>query len=384
MSSNLEPKKYKKPLTKEQGEEEMKEEYECMPIEVIEKTLVEKLNKQFEERFNQLKENLVTLIAQKLSVLIEKNHNLTSTLDNEVEALQQQQNDINQRVEEISRESTSQKKETSVIHGLVKTFNSKLTEVEEKSKQSIQEAQDDIQSIRENICEMVQEVPQITMSSLETRFSNIEARLETSGETIESKNSVNTGLTDDYSPCIHSSKQSFTNISSTNIESHEDFMVEVANEVHDRQKRRKALVIHNVEENDDDAEDNRQVTNILNEIIDDVNLVQQQQLNIYRLGRRSPTKKRTIKVHFKSEDFCTEILNHTKKLRESKLYNHIVFQPDLTPIQRHHLKMLVNEKKRRNCYALQCQEEPDWLIRRGKLCRRRDLSIQNTINVVPS
>ncbi len=362
--------------TKEQGGKESKNEWECTSIEMIEKTLVEKLNKQFEERFNQLKDNLVTLIAAKLSVLIEKNHTLTSALDNEVEALQQQQNDINQRMEEISGESTSQKKETTVIHGLVKTFNSKLTEVEENSKQSILEVQEGIQSIRENICEMLQEVPQVTMSSLETRFSNIEARLETSGETIESKNSVNTGLIDEYSPCNHSSKPSFTTISSTNIESHENFMVEVANEVHERQKRRRALVIHNIEENDDDdAEDNRQVKKILNEITDDANLVQQQQLKIYRLGRRSPTKNRTIKVHLKSEDFCTDVLNHTKKLRESQRYNHIVVQPDLTPTQRRHLKMLVNEKKQRNCYALQCQEEPDWIIRSGKLCRRRDSSI---------
>ena len=361
------------PPTKEQGGEEMKSECDCISIEVIEKKLVEKLNKQFEERFNQLKDNLVTLIAAKLSVLIEKNHNLTNALDNEVEALQQEQNNINQQVEEISSENTSKKKEITVIHGLVKTFNTKLTEIEENSKQSIQVVQEDVQSIREHICEMLEEVPQVTMSSLETRFNNIEERLGTSVETIESRNSVNTGPMDVYSPCNHSSKSSFTKASAENIEPHEDLMSEVANEVDERQKRRKSLVIHNIEENDNDSEDNKQVANILNIIIDDENLIQQQHLKIYRLGRRTSSRNRTVKVHFQSEGFCKNVLQHARKLSDSNRYKHIVFQPDLTPMQRQHLKLLVAEKKQRNCYAAEHKEEPDWIIHRGKLCRRSDI-----------
>ena len=69
--------------------------------------------------------------------------------------------------------------------------------------------------------------------------------------------------------------------------------------------------------------------------------------------------KSTIKVHFKSEEFCRNLMQHTGKLRESKNYDHIVFQPDLTPLQRQQLKMLVKEKKLRNLYATQCNEEPD-------------------------
>ncbi len=359
------------PLTKEQGGEE-NNECEYHSIELIESSLVVKMNKHFEERFKQLKDNLVTLIAEKLSVLIEKNHTLTTTLENELEDLQQQQNDINQRLENVSYERESEKKEITVMHGLVKTFNSKLTEIQENSKQSIQEVQEDVQSIRENICEMLEEVPQVTMSSLETRFNNIEERLDTSVETNESKNSVNTNLVNMYSPCNHSSKSSFTKMSSENIEFHEKLMSEVPNEVDERQKRKKALVIHNVEETDNDAEDKTQVANILNSIIEDENLVQQQCLKIYRLGRTS-SRNRTVKVHFQSEEFCKNVLQHARKLSDSSQYKHIVFQPDLTPKQRQHLKLLVEEKEQRNCYAAQHNEEPDWIIRRGKLCRRSDI-----------
>ncbi len=362
------------PLTNEQGgEEKNNTECEYHSIELIERSLVVKMNKHFDERVKQLKDNLVTLIAEKLSVLIEKNHTLTSTLENEVKDLQQEQNAINQRLDKISCQRESAKKEITVMHGLVKTFNSKLTEIEENSQQSIKEVEEDVQSIRENICEMLEEVPQVTMSSLETRFNNIEARLETSGETIESKNSfnsVNTGLIDVYSQCNHSSKSSFTK---TSIESHEELMSEVANEVDERQKRRKALVIHNIEENDNDAEDEAQVSNILNRVIEDENLVQQQWMKIYRLGRRIPNRNRTVKVLFQSEDFCKNVLQNARKISDSNQYKHIVFQPDLTPMQRQHLKLLVEEKKQRNCYAAQHNEQPDWIIRRGKLCRRSDI-----------
>ncbi len=131
-------------------------------------------------------------------------------------------------------------------------------------------------------------------------------------------------------------------------------------------------MIHNVEETDDYEQDNAQVTKILNEVTNDKHLIHQQQLSIYRLGKRSPDRNRTVKVHFNSEDLCRNILQHTRKLGESVNFKHVVIQPDLTPIQRHHLKMLVKEKKQRNYQAVQCKEDPDWTIRSGKLCRRRD------------
>ena len=123
----------------------------------------------------------------------------------------------------------------------------------------------------------------------------------------------------------------------------------------------------------DCEQDNPLVTNILNEVINDRQLISQQQLGIYRLGKRLPDRNRTVKVHVNSEDFCRKVLQHTRKLGESINFKHVVIQQDLTPIQRHHLKMLVKEKKQRNYQAEQCKEDPDWIIRSGKLCRRRDI-----------
>ncbi len=223
---------------------------------------------------------------------------------------------IEHRLREIETEGESERKEITVMHSLVNKFNSNLTEIEQNSKQSIQEVQEDVQSIRENICEMLNEVPQITMSSLETRFCNIEERLSTTVETSESKNSFSGSLIDVHSATNESSRYSTAmRVDAESTKSHEEFMIEVANEVDDRQKRKKTLVVHNVEENND-AEDYLQVTNILNEIIGN-NLVKQQEMRIYRLGKRTPGKNRSIKVHLKLEEVCRNVLQQAIKLRKS-------------------------------------------------------------------
>ncbi len=96
---------------------------------------------------------------------------------------------------------------------------------------------------------MLKEVPQMTMSSLETRFNNIEEKLSMSAESVEATNSVNASLTDVHSSYNNPSRSTVTKMSNENFESHhKELMIEVANEIDERQKRRKSLVIHNIEE----------------------------------------------------------------------------------------------------------------------------------------
>ncbi len=334
-----------------------------LSIEEIEK----RISEQFEERFNRLKDNVVTLIAEKLSVLIEENNTLKSTLEEEVRDLREWQSDINTKVEEITvnqnvsniarqlreieTERESEKKQISVMHDLVKTFNSNLTEIEQNSKQSIQDMQEDVQSIRENICEMLTEVPQVTMSSLETRFCNIEEMLSTTVETIESKNSV-------YSASSQPSLN-FNDISTA----------EVANEIEDRQRRKWNLVLHNVPENHDQGSDEESINSILIDIQRDSVT---NKARIYRLGKKVPGKNRSIKCHLKSKEMCEQVLSQSRRLYESSNFSQVVLQGDLTPRQRSHIRQLVNEKKRRNYLARKNNQDPDWVIRGGKLCRKSD------------
>ncbi len=88
----------------------------------------------------------------------------------------------------MSHQGEYEKKETFVVHSLVEKSNSKLTEIWNWRKlQAVNPGSfwrcSVHKHINENICEMLEEVLQVTISSLETRFNNIEERLITYVET---------------------------------------------------------------------------------------------------------------------------------------------------------------------------------------------------------
>ncbi len=144
----------------------------------------------------------------------------------------------------------------------------------------------------------------------------------------------------------------------------------------DRQRRRKNIVLHNVPETGNPDKDTEVVNNIFKDILWEVPEMQRDlkttKTRIYRLGRQVPGKNRSIKCHLISEGICEQILAQSRLLQDSHNFSNVIIQADLTPMQRFHLKKLVFEKKRRNSCAQLNNEEPDWVIRYGKLCRKRD------------
>ncbi len=97
------------PKNKPVGQTRKKQpECECPSTEQIERTIVEKMNEHFEEKFDKLKNNLITLMAEKLATLIEENNSLKSTLEDEVEDLREWQKDINKKVQDITLNQTKQ------------------------------------------------------------------------------------------------------------------------------------------------------------------------------------------------------------------------------------------------------------------------------------
>ncbi len=101
---------------------------ECLSIEQIRNSVVEIMTEQFEDRFSKLKDTVVALMAEKLSILSEENCTLKNTLTNDVEELHDWQNDINKKIEGFTQLEFD-KKQIAVMHDLMNTFNGKLTEV---------------------------------------------------------------------------------------------------------------------------------------------------------------------------------------------------------------------------------------------------------------
>ncbi len=91
------------------------------------------------------------------------------------------------------------------------------------------------------------------------------------------------------------------------------------------------------------------------------------------MGKKIPGKNRSIKCHLKSKETCEQVLSQSRRLYESSTYSQVVLQEDLTPMQRSQLRQLVHEKKKRNSLARKNNQDPNWVIRGGKLCRKTGL-----------
>ncbi len=153
-------------------------------------------------------------------------------------------------------------------------------------------------------------------------------------------------------------------------------VVEIANELEERNKRRSSLVVHNLPEPTNENDDEVHVSNLLREVLDNPNeavFPTEGELpgpKLFRFGQRMPHRVRSLKVHLKSKEVRDKVLSNARRLMKSENYSTIVLQKDMTPMERVHIKKLVHEKKRRNFEAKQNREEPDWIIQGGILCRR--------------
>ncbi len=397
------------PPNNNKGEKTMKSNTVCgcLSIEQIEKIVVEKMSAQFEERFNRLKDNVVSLMAEKLSVLIEENNILKDTVTTDLENLHEWQKYIDKKVQEIDTETETVKKRVTVIHKLVETFNSNLIKIEEKSKQSTQDSQvieseraeekrefeplhklvgtlqskinqledsqsesnnctceGEIESMRNMVSEMLSEVP--NCSAILEGFKNMEEHLEQCNllESRVSQLEIPQSSTD---AGLHSSMKS-------TFDSH--LISSITNELSERKTREANFVIHNLPETPIENDDIERVKEIIEEIMQ-VDCTEELQRdiytskpNIYRMGGRADGKKRTVKVHLTSAKLRENIISNSRRLADSVKYKTVVVQRDLSILERQHLRQLVAEKKRRNNIAITANQEPDWKIYNGTLVRK--------------
>ncbi len=258
------------------------------------------------------------------------------------------------RLKAIEEEREKEKHELSVLRKLVTALNQTVNSVED----SIVNVKEENDNIRDAVTCMLNEIPQCT--SIEARFSSIENTLQEVSS--------------------HSITELYDNVcSQSSLNSRNFSTVEVANELDDRQRRKGNLVLHNVPENSDQECDEDAVKSILKHVVDKEVDVQRDPITnrprIYRLGKRIPGKNRSVKCHLNSEQVCEQVLSQSRRLSESSRYNQVVLQEDLTPMQRSHIKQLVHEKKRRNCLASKNNQDPDWIIRGGKLCKKNESKV---------
>ena len=126
---------------------------------------------------------------------------------------------------------------------------------------------------------------------------------------------------------------------------------EIVNEVAERQNRKQNLIMFGVDEqpnelnvNQATEQDRSSVNNVLNQIIPDYNI---DNLKIHRIGRRSDTRARPIKITLNDEREVLQFIRNAKKLKNLNQFKNISISFDRTPRQMEFYKQVKSELNRR-------------------------------------
>ncbi len=275
---------------------------------------------------------------------------------------------MEQRLQTIEAEREKESKQATIMQNLVNSLHNKIKGMENEITNLKQSQQEELRSIHEIVTKMLNEVPQSDCVSnkfeeIEDSVNDLSNKLEAIEDLQERVSLIET--------CENSSDRAF---SSQSLTCPNDLIAELSNEMEERQKRKNSIVIHNVPESISEQEDSDAISDILKEVIgekantDECNIVRS-----YRMGRRHPSRGRSIKVHFTSSAICEHILENARKLVGSNKHKSVVLQKDLTTLERLNLKKLVMEKRKRNLAASNMGLEADWIIHDNFLCRKSDL-----------
>lgn len=125
-------------------------------------------------------------------------------------------------------------------------------------------------------------------------------------------------------------------------------METIINEVSERQRREKNIIIYNIPENlvgseaNKHASDLQSVVDILKNIAPTVDT---QSIKVFRLGKLQDNKPSPIKVELSSRDTVFAVLKNKHKLKNQNMNFQIT--TDKTYLQRQHLKKVIAELKER-------------------------------------
>ena len=314
------------------------------------------------KRRSKVVHQLVTTFNTKLSDVQKEHDKAIREITNKVQSISNTLANED-RVSSIEENGNNESKHEVVMQKLV----SKIKDMEEEIAETKRSTQEELKSISETVTVMLNEVPQC--DAIINKFTELEESIREANNKCENFEELSERISL-IETCETSTQPAYSTASLT---CSTDLIAELANELEERQKRMKGLVIHNVPENRTEEEDFDTVAEIVNTVTGKaLDSIKASITKIYRMGRENQNKGRSIKVHFTTTDMSAHILENARKLSRADKYKTVVVQKDLTPLERLNLKKLLTEKRIRNLNATRVGEEADWIIRAGILCRKQD------------
>ena len=129
------------------------------------------------------------------------------------------------------------------------------------------------------------------------------------------------------------------------------FFEEIIEEINERNKRQRNLVIFGVTEPNQNLStearennDKSQVSDILHTVIPELNT---NDIKPIRLGRFAVDKSRPIKIRLDNDNDVFKVIRHCNTLKNSRYRNKVFISMDRTPRQLEYFKMIREEFNRR-------------------------------------
>ena len=140
---------------------------------------------------------------------------------------------------------------------------------------------------------------------------------------------------------------------------------DVANEIAERDRRKRNIIVYNLPEKTERADDKVKLTEMCKEITD----VELKITKTFRLGKRVESKHRPLLVGLETEDDRACLLSVAPRLRLSTEFKQVFIALDMTKLERERHKKVVEELKRRRSNG-----ESGIFIRNGNIVQRRSPS----------
>ncbi len=272
----------------------------------------------------------------------------------------------------IEENENNEIKHTVPIQKVVNSLHNKIRDMEGAIAKTNQSTQEELKLISETVTVMLNEVPQC--DAITNKFTELEESVKEACDKCENVEELRERVSL-IETCENTTRPAY---STPSLSCSNNLIAELASELEERQKRTKSLVIHNVPENRTEEEDFDTVAEIVNTVTgNELDSTKASITKIYRMGRKSLSKGRSIKVHFTTAEMSVYTLENARKLSRADKYKTVVVQKDLTPLERLNLKKLLTEKRIRNLNATRVGEKADWIILAGILCRKQDFYSPN-------
>ena len=136
---------------------------------------------------------------------------------------------------------------------------------------------------------------------------------------------------------------------------------DVANEIAERDRRKRNIIVYNLPEKTERVADKVKFTEMCKEITD----VELKITKTFRLGKRVESKHRPLLVGLETEDDKACLLSVAPRLRLSTEFKQVFIALDMTKLERERHKKVVEELKRRS------NGESGIFIRNGNIVQRR-------------